>query len=241
MSLCVSTSLQHNAEERMRTQFNTKEWYQLRAHRITSSTCCLILNQRNKTLPLLHWCLYPKPLLNPLPSSVAWGQQNEKVACKKYTEFMVRSGHSGLTTQPCGFIIHQTKGWLGVSPDAKVFDPACSCLNGIAEFKCPYTKRDKSPEEACSDPSFYCELVNGHFHLKRTHQYYHQVQLQLYVSSDMSSWCDFCVYTPVDVAVERIYPCKEWQSTFIPELEDYYDRHMLPRTTPTKSLAGRPV
>jgi len=109
-----------------------------------------------------------------------------------------------------------------------VFDPACSCLNGIAEFKYPYTKRDKSPEEACSDPSFYCELVNGHFHLKRTHQYYHQVQLQLYVSSDIFGWCDFCVYTPVNVAVERIYPCKEWQSTFIPELEDYYDRHMLP-------------
>lgn len=36
------------------------------------------------------------------------------------------------------------------------------------------------------------------------------------------------VYTPVDVATERIYPCKEWQSTYIPELEDYYDRYMLP-------------
>jgi len=36
------------------------------------------------------------------------------------------------------------------------------------------------------------------------------------------------VYTPVDVARERIYLCKEWQSTYIPELEDYYDRYMLP-------------
>jgi len=44
----------------------------------------------------------------------------------------------------------------------------------------------------------------------------------------MFGWCDFCVYTPVNVATEKIYPCKELQSTYIPELEDYYDRYMLP-------------
>ena len=135
---------------------------------------------------------------------------------------MVKSGHTGLDTYPCGFIIHHKKGWLGASPDAKVFDPSCSTINGIAEFKCPYSKRDKSPKKACNHPSFFCELVNGSFKLKCDHHYYHQVQCQLYVSSDMFSWCDFCVYTPVDVAVERMYPCKEWQSTCIPELEDYY-------------------
>ena len=77
--------------------------------------------------------------------------------------------------------------------------------------------------------NFYCELFTGTFHLKRNHNYmyYHQVQLQLYVGSDMFSWCDFCVYTPVDVAVERIYPCKEWQSTCIPKLEEYYDKYII--------------
>ena len=137
---------------------------------------------------------------------------------------MVKCGHTGLDTYPCGFIVHHKKGWLGASPDAKVFDPSFSITNGIAEFKCPYSKQ---PQEACKDPSFFCELVNGTFKLKCDHHYYHQVQCQLYVSSDMFSWCDFCVYTPVDVAVERIYPRKEWQSTCIPELEDYYDRYML--------------
>jgi len=97
-----------------------------------------ILSQKVKTLALLHRCLYPKPLLDPLPPPIAWGRQN--VACNKYRELMVKSGHTGLTTHPCGFIIHPTKGWLGASPDAKVFDVSCSCCNGIAEFKCPYTK-----------------------------------------------------------------------------------------------------
>ena len=55
-------------------------------------------------------------------------------------------------------------------------------------------------QEACNDPSFYCELVNGRFHLKHNHQYYYQVQLQLYVITEMFSWSDFCVYTPVDIS-----------------------------------------
>ena len=71
-------------------------------------------------------------------------------------------------------------------------------------------------------------MVNGKFCLKHTHQYYHQVQLQLYVSIDVASWCDFGVYTPVGIATERIYPCTGWQSKCIPQLEDYFDMHMLP-------------
>ena len=97
---------------------------------------------------------------------------------------MNKNGHGGLTTEKCGFIIHPTSGWLGASPDAKVFDPSCEKV-GIAEFKCPYAKRDVSPLEACADTNFYGELVNGHFQLKCNDKYFHQVQLQLYVSKDM--------------------------------------------------------
>ena len=74
-------------------------------------------------------------------------------------------------------------------PDAKVYDPSCIDCNGIAEFKCPYSKRDKSPQESCQDPNFFCELANGSFQLKHKHNYFHQVQLQLFVSGDMFSWC----------------------------------------------------
>ena len=73
---------------------------------------------------------------------------------------MNKNGHAGLTTQSCGFIVHPTKGWLGASPDARVSDPSRE-LFGIAEFKCPYTKRDVSPATACDDPNFYGELVDA--------------------------------------------------------------------------------
>ena len=226
-NLQVSSSERQHIEENTRKQSTSSEWFLVRAQRITSSICGQILTQKKKSVSLLKRCLYPKPLFDPLPAAIAWGRQNESTACGKYEDYMNKNGHSGLTTIACGFIIHPTKGWLGASPDAKVNDPSHE-LFGVAEFKCPYSKRDVSPLEACCDPNFYCELVDGHFQLKRTHQYFHQVQLQLYVSRDMYSFCDFCVYTLKNVAVERIYPCKEWEDVYIPQLEHYFDHYMLP-------------
>ena len=223
-SLRVSSSDRCRIEADTRQQSSSKEWFSVRARRITSSICGRILIQHKKTLPLLLQCLYPKPMFDPLPAALAWGRQNESVACRKYQEYMIEHGHKGHTTHPCCFIIHPTKGWLGASPDAQVVDPSCN-LVGIAEFKCPYAKRDQSPYDACTDANFYGELVDGKFQLKRRHIYFHQVQLQLYVSSDQYSFCDFCVYTPIDVAVEWIHLSKEWE---VAKLEDYFDKHMLP-------------
>ena len=46
---------------------------------------------------------------------------------------------------------------LEASPDARVIDPSCNLI-GIAEFKCPYTKRDQSPYELCTDAAFYGDI-----------------------------------------------------------------------------------
>ena len=52
-----------------------------------------------------------------------------------------------------------------------------------------------SLNDACLQPDYCCVMMNGKLHLKQSHVYYHQVQLQLYVASDLCSWCDFVVYT----------------------------------------------
>ena len=152
-------------------------------------------------------------------SCISLGETKRVDSMKKYQEFMIRNGHNGLTMHPCGFIIHCSKGWLGVLPYARVFYPSCK-LDGIAEFKCPYATWNNSPHEACADTSFFCEFINRWIRLKSHHHYY-QVQLQLYVISNTYSFCDLCVYTPIDIAAERIYPCKEWDAKCIPKLEDY--------------------
>lgn len=57
---------------------------------------------------------------------------------------------------------------LGASPDAKVIDKGCSICFGLAEVKCPYTKFNVTPLDACSDPDFFMEKVDDkHCRLKR--------------------------------------------------------------------------
>ena len=114
--------------------------------------------------------------------------------------------------------------WDGLV-DALVSDPSSALTRGIAEFKCPFSKKNVNPSDACDDPGFCGVIEDGKFRLKRNHGYYHQVQLQLYVGMDLYDWCDFCVYTLKGVAVERIYADTEW---CIPELESYFDAYMLP-------------
>ena len=72
-SFCVSITLQHTIEVRTKKQSQTEEWHRLQFQRIMAYICGKILIQKKKTVSLLHQCLYPKPLLDPLPLPIAWG------------------------------------------------------------------------------------------------------------------------------------------------------------------------
>ena len=140
--------------------------------------------KKQKTKALFQFCLYPKPFLFD-PRPIGWGKQNEIKAKQEYLIHMVKQGHYGIEATPAGFVAHTHKCWLGVSPNAWVNDPSVTDCQGIAEYKYPYSKAFDSPKKACKEVDFYCSIVHDKLHLKRTHAYYHQVQLQLYVTSDM--------------------------------------------------------
>ena len=108
-----------------------------------------------------------------------------------------------------------------------VSDPTSTFPDGLIEIKCPYSKCEMTPEEACADHRFCCELVDSEIRLKSSHVYYHQLQLQVYVSADLYRWCDFCIYTCKGLSVQRIYCDIEWQATFIPQLETYFETSYL--------------
>ena len=84
---------------------------------------------------------------------------------------------------------------------------SCS-QHGLLEIKCSYSKLDNTPEAVC-------ELENSEVRLKRSHPYYYQVQLQLYVASDSAAWCDFCIYTCKGISIDRIFPDQQWQDSAI--------------------------
>ena len=146
--------------------------------------------------------MYPRHFERP-PISIQWGKDNEHRASQEYLKYAKSHGKKNLSIRKCGFLIHPVMGWLGASPDARVTDLYSDLPEGIAEFKCPFSKKDLTLIEACEDPSFYCHYEDG-FYLKRNYPYYHQVQLQLFVGMDKYSWCDFVVYTTKGIAAERI-------------------------------------
>ena len=112
---------------------------------------------------------------------------------------------------------------LGASPDAKVIDKGYSICFGLAEVKCPYTKFNVTPLDACSDPDFFMEKVDDtHCRLKRGHAYYAQVQGQMGVTG--AKWCDFIVYTSKGMYVERIaFDPNYWQTLRNQLLQCYFE------------------
>ena len=155
----VLESFQVTAEERQsiekdtRNQSSSSKWHNVRHRRITGSKCGRIIIQKEKTVALLQFCLYPKPMLY-LPKPIAWDRENEAIARNSYVTYMRGHGHPHLTVSEAGFIVHLEKCWLGASPDAWIIDPSAECVTGLAEFKCPFIKADMLLEEACQDSKF---------------------------------------------------------------------------------------
>ena len=54
------------------------------------------------------------------------------------------------------------------------------CGKGTLEIKCPYSCREQSFEQVATKKSFCLEQdKTGHLIIKKDHEYYHQVQMQM--------------------------------------------------------------
>ncbi|KAJ8928590.1 hypothetical protein NQ314_018837 [Rhamnusium bicolor] len=132
-----------------------------------------------------------------LISAIQWGKDNEATALQKfktYTNLNVQS--SGLWLDSCGF--------LGADPDG-LNNEGC-----VLEIKCPFKYRStNSLTDAISDRSyFYWYDENDQIVMNPSHNYYHQVQGQLYLTG--RSMCYFMAWTPHCVDIFTINKDLEW-------------------------------
>ena len=68
--------------------------------------------------------------------------------------------------------------------------------------------------------------AEGNVTLKRSHQYFAQIQGQMAVTGRL--WCDFCIYTEEGVHVERIRFCEAFWTRMLPKLKTLYMNSLLP-------------
>ena len=103
---------------------------------------------------------------------------------------------------------------------------------GCLEVKCPYLCLRKSIAEASLESSSFCLRTSGDkLHLKETHQYFYQVQAQLYITR--LPWCDFVVWSPnKEILVERIYYNQHFIMQAIAKARIFYFDVFLPSIVP---------
>ena len=144
------------------------------------------------------------------------GQTKEDVARKAYIE-AVSPNHTCFKVTQTGLHLHPSYPYLGASPDGII---KCSCCGlGLLEIKCPYSKRDVDVSRI-SDPKFYLKDTASGLELDRNHDYYMQVQGQLFICN--YNYCDFVCWSPKGMHIERIQQDPSIFLSIVPKLCKFF-------------------
>lgn len=119
------------------------------------------------------------------------GRKHEETARGVYASNAFTK-HDNFSVKQTGLHVSRELPFLGSTPDGIV---SCGCCgSGILEIKCPFSVYGQTPT-----PKNLSYLTNedDQVKLRKSHQYYTQVQMQMGVTG--SKWCDFFIYTGADV------------------------------------------
>ena len=214
-------------------QADNQQWFIERRKRITASNVGSIAKMRanTKRSKKVQQLLYNSFKGN---AATRYGTDRESSTRQKYVTYMKQQGHSHLNVKASGMFVSLENPWLAATPDGLVEDctDGSSQSLGLVEIKNPYTVRKLSLSEAVKKPAFCLEenKVNTAstctYKLKRKHDYFYQVQCQLYYTH--RDWCDFVVSTELDMHVERIYRDDSWWTPCLNKLRTFYFSSLLP-------------
>lgn len=160
-------------------------------------------------------------------AATRYGSAKEAETIQQYVTYQKNHGHPDLTVAECGLFVSTVNPWLAASPDGSVHDPGNgNHPQGIIEIKNPYSVRDKSLTEAYTSSGFCLERKNNVYKLKVRHDYFFQIQCQLYCTD--RNWCDFIVRTNKDIHIERVYRDKVWWEQQLDKARVFFFTALLP-------------
>lgn len=220
--LTVTKSEIVSIEEATRLQAKSDRWKDERKFRFTASNFHRISRRVRNHDTLAEELINPKPIS---ARNLEHGRRYEPIALIAYEKYMHKKGMP-VKVLDCGFVVNKGHPILGASPDARVIDAGCVHPYGIVEVKCPATKFQVTPLDACSDPSFFMEKIgDDKCALKRSDKYYAQVQGQLAITG--ARWCDFVIYTKVGMYIQRITLDVPYWEDLKEKLTTYYFKHFV--------------
>ena len=212
-------------------------WIIERRKRITASNVGSISKMRHTTKKSkkVELLLYSNFRGN---AATHYGSDKEESTRQQYETYMKQNGHPTFKIEKCGLFVSLENPWLAVSPDGLVHDPDTAQPLGLIEIKNPYSVRQLSLDEAIKTPPFCLEQHkdDNTYRLKRRHDFYYQVQCQLYCTS--REWCDFVLRTDMAMHVERIQRDTLWWNSNIPKLKKFYFSSLLPELASPRHRRG---
>ena len=200
-SMTCTKDEQRNAERLTVKQRDSRDWFALRAGRVTASNFKSVM-ATNPTQPaksvLMNVCsAAPSSFVSP---ATEWGKQHEKGALASYEQVQAPQ-HTGFSVQNVGVYVSTETPYVAASPDGCV---SCGCCGrGVLEIKCPFKARNLTLDEFLADKQS-CLAVDddGVAQLKRDHAYFYQVQLQMYAAD--ATYCDFLICSQKFMVILRI-------------------------------------
>ena len=229
----LSLDVVAEVESATREQASCPLWHDLRNGRITSSRFGEVLHRRETTDPKRLVCdIIGYSERVPDTPALRWGRNNEKHARQEYLKFMEDQGHPVGYTES-GLHLSPDAAYLGASSDGILHDLLGGDEIGCLEIKCPFSCSGSSivhlspADIAKNHKTFYLQHVDGTVQLKRSSTYYAQVQGEISLLG--VDWCDFVVFTPAGLHVERIHADPEyWEQILFPKLSKFFFDYVLP-------------
>ena len=207
-----------------------EEWATSRHSLLTASNFYKVLSKRNGTdcAPTVEDIMYPKDLSK--KPQIKYGRENEKNAIAA----LKNSREDLVIVDSLGLFQNEKYPWIAATPDGLIFDKSKPVNNqwGTLEVKCPYSCRDSVPEDAK-------HLFAKNGKLKRTHQYYRQIQGQMGCAG--VSWAMFVVWTEKKIHTETIYLDKlEWEKSLV-KLDHFWTNAYAPELIDGRVTRGGSV
>ncbi|KAK6178339.1 hypothetical protein SNE40_013138 [Patella caerulea] len=204
---CISKAEIYEIEQQTKSQSACDRWTVERCKRITSSNfgnICKVTIKRDIDM-LLRGLLQP---VNLKTKQTMYGRQYESVAVESFESL------TNTTTKSCGLFVSETHPMLAASPD-RVIDGET-----LVEVKCPYSARNQLISELTVP---YLMLTDGKLTLKKTHNYYYQIQGQLFCAGRRQ--CKFIVFSLTDLKIMDISFDHEFVMEMLNRLSSFYNLH----------------
>ena len=236
INLCKETKIKISSEEIAQIERDTinqakgKAFFKHRAGRIGASQS-KAASHSDPSLPsqsLIQNICYPE--LNKFTNkAVEHGCKHEETAIREY-ELRMKQTHTNFKVERCGLIINEDYPWLHATPD---FLCSCDCCGkGCGEVKCPLCLENSDFETYSAKKSSCLKKDScGNYLLPKDHQYYYQVQQQVFTAKRL--YCDFIVCAVsnnkgAEIVQQRILPDPQHWETVLPKLEQFWRIGVLP-------------